>query len=266
MLFGSWAWTGLEMATDMAEETKDAAKVIPRAGISSIVTTFAVGIIFLIATVLAIPGDVDDIVASANPLQAIIEGNTGGAFYKLIAAIIIIAVFVCAMTNQALTARIVFSLARDRRVPFSASLAKVPARTQIPHVSTVLVGVIACVIIVFIDALAAITTACLTGLFLCYILVIWAQLFQRLRGRWTPVWSLGVFSLPVNVLAAVLGTALTINLAWPRGEDVWYNKYSSVLFVLLVVALAGVYYLFAGRDGRRAINKIETASIPGHPS
>ena len=264
MLFGSWAWTGLEMATDMAEETKDAAKVIPRAGISSIVTTFAVGIIFLIATVLAIPGSVDEVVASANPLQAIIEGNTGGAFYKLIAAIIIIAVFVCAMTNQALTARIIFSLARDRRVPFSASLAKVPARTQIPHVSTVLVGVIACVIIVFIDALAAITTACLTGLFLCYILVIWAQLFQRLRGRWTSVWSLGAFSLPVNVLAAVLGTALTINLAWPRGDDVWYNKYSSVLFVLLVVALAGIYYLLAGSEGRRAINKIETANVPAN--
>jgi hypothetical protein len=64
------------------------------------------------------------------------------------------------------------------------------------------------------------------------------------------------------VLAAVLGTALTINLAWPRGDDVWYNKYSSVLFVLLVVALSGIYYMFAGSEGRRAINKIETANVP----
>ncbi|CAN5716673.1 amino acid permease [soil metagenome] len=266
MLFGSWAWTGLEMATDMAEETKDASKVIPRAGISSIITTFAVGIIFLVAVVLAIPGSVDDVVASPNPLQAIIEGNTGATFYKVIAAVIIIAVFVCAMTNQALTARIVFSLARDRRVPFSASLAKVPQRTQIPHISTVFVGVVSCAIIVFIDALAAITTACLTGLFLCYVLVIWAQLFQRICGNWSPSeWSLGVFSLPVNVLAAVLGTALTINLAWPRGDDVWYNKYSSVLFVILVVGLAGIYYLFAGEEGRRAINKVESVNVPTHP-
>jgi amino acid transporter len=263
MLFGSWAWTGLEMATDMAEETKDASKVIPRAGISSIITTFLVGIVFLIAAVLAIPGTVDDIVASANPLQAIIEGNTGAVFYKLIAVVIIVAVFVCAMTNQALTARIIFSLARDRRVPFSSSLAKVPAKTQVPHISTVLVGVIACAIIVFIDALAAITTACLTGLFLCYVLVVWAQLVQRLRGRWTPhQWSLGKFSLPANVLAAVLGTALTLNLAWPRSEDVWYNRYSSVLFVLLVVILAGIYYLCAGDEGRRAIKRIESVPPP----
>lgn len=257
MLFGSWAWTGLEMATDMAEETKDASKVIPRAGISSVVTTFAVGIVFLVAVVLAIPGSVDDVVASANPLQTIIEGNIGTIGYKVIAAVIIVAVFVCAMTNQALTARIVFSLARDRRVPFASSLVKVPARTHVPHISTVLVGVLSCLIIVFIDALAAITTACLTGLFLCYIVVVWAQLIQRLRGRWTPDWSLGRFSLPVNVLAAVLGTALTINLAWPRGDDVWYNRYSSVLFVALIIGLAGIYYLFAGAEGRRAINAIE---------
>lgn len=258
MLFGSWAWTGLEMATDMAEETKDASKVIPRAGISSIVTTFAVGMIFLVVAVLAIPGSVEDVVASANPLQAIIQGNAGAIFYKVIAAVVIIAVFVCAMTNQALTARILFSLARDRRVPFAASLAKVPARSQVPHLSTVLVGVLSSVIIIFIDALAAITTACLTGLFLCYVLVVWAQLIQRLRGQWSPTeWSLGRFSLPVNVLAAVLGTILTINLAWPRGDDVWYNRFSSILFVVIVLVVAGIYYAVAGTDGRRAITTIE---------
>jgi amino acid transporter len=262
MLFGSWAWTGLEMATDMAEETKEPSKVIPRAGISSILTTFAVGIVFLVAAVLAIPGSVDDVVASANPLQSIIEGNTGAVFYKLIAGIIVIAVFVCAMTNQALTARIFFSLARDRRVPFAGSLSRVPQRTQVPHIATILVGVIASVIIVYIDALAAITTACLTGLFVCYLLVVWAQLIQRLRGRWTAQqWSLGRFSLPVNVLAAVLGTALTVNLAWPRGDDVWYNRYSSVLFVLLVAGIAGVYYLCAGAQGRRAINTVDAGSF-----
>jgi amino acid transporter len=259
MLFGSWAWTGLEMATDMAEETKDASKVIPKAGISSIVTTFAVGMVFLVVTVLAIPGNVSDVVASANPLQAIIEGNTGSVAYKVIVGVVIIAVFVCAMTNQALTARIFFSLARDHRVPFAKALSHVPHRTQIPLQSTVVVGVMASVIIVFIDALAAITTACLTGLFLCYILVVWAQLVQRLRGRWSPTeWSLGRLSLPANVLAAVLGTALTINLAWPRGDDVWYNRYSSLLFVALVVVSAVVYYLCVGESGRRAISQVVT--------
>jgi amino acid transporter len=133
--------------------------------------------------------------------------------------------------------------------------------------STMLVGVLSSIIIAFIDALAAITTACLTGLFLCYVLVVWAQLIQRLRGRWSPSeWSLGRLSLPVNLLAAVLGTALTVNLAWPRGDDVWYNRFSSVLFVGIVVVLAAIYYLLAGREGRRAITTIESTPVPAQPS
>jgi hypothetical protein len=95
-------------------------------------------------------------------------------------------------------------------------------------------------------------------LFLCYTLVVWAQLAQRLRGRWAPhQWSLGALSLPVNVLAAVLSTALTVNLAWPRGDDVWYNRYSSVLFTLVVLGLAGLYYVLAGSHGRKLINTID---------
>jgi amino acid transporter len=264
MLFGSWAWTGLEMATDMAEETKDASEVIPKAGLTSLFTTFAVGMIFLIAVVLAIPGNVKDIVASANPLEAIIEGNTSSGFYTVIAGIVVIAVFVCTMTNQALTARIVFSLARDKRVPFSGHMVKVSESTHVPHYSTVLVGVLSCGVIVFIDALAAATTACLTGLFLCYLLVVWGQLIQRLKGRWSPEeWSIGKFSLPVNVLAVVLGAALTINLAWPRGDDVWYNRYSSVCFIGIVVIAAAAYYLVGGPEARKAIDEPSPA-MPAH--
>lgn len=46
MLFGSWPYTGLEMTTDMAEETENASRVIPRAAVSSLSTTFAVGMVF----------------------------------------------------------------------------------------------------------------------------------------------------------------------------------------------------------------------------
>ena len=72
MLFGSWPYTGLEMTTDMAEETKDAPRVIPRAAVTSLITTFAVGMIFLLAAVWAIP-NLADTLAAAVPLQFIIE-------------------------------------------------------------------------------------------------------------------------------------------------------------------------------------------------
>jgi amino acid transporter len=255
LLFGSWPYTGLEMTTDMAEETENASRVIPRAAVTSLVTTFAVGMIFLIIAVLAIP-DIGTTFKSANPLEQIIVANTSTGFYKAILVVVIAAVFVCTMTNQALTGRVLFSLARDGKFPFARFVMHVPHATRVPAVSIAIVGALASVMLLFTNAIAVIAVACLTGLFFCYLMVVWAQLVQRLRGRWHPVaWSLGKLSLPMNLLAAGLGTALTVNIAWPRGTDVWYNRYSGFLFVGISLAVAVVYYLIGGRKAREAIDR-----------
>jgi amino acid transporter len=244
------------MTTDMAEETKDASRVIPRAAITSLSTTFAVGMVLLIAVVLAIPGSIAKTVGSANPLQTIIVGNTSTGFYKVIIAVVCIAVFVCTMTNQALTARALFSLARDAKFPFARQVQHVPSTTRVPAVAITFIGVLACIMLLFTSAIAVIAVACLTGLFVCYLMVIWAQLIQRLRGRWSPThWSLGRWSLLVNFLAVGLGTALTVNIAWPRGTAPWYDRYSGFLFVAGAFAFAGAYYLLGGSAVRQAINK-----------
>lgn len=256
LLFGSWPYTGLEMTTDMAEETKDASRVIPRASITSLTTTFAVGMVFLIAAVIAIPGSIAKTFASTNPLETIIVGNTSTGFYKVITVVVIVAVFVCTMTNQALTARALFSLARDAKFPFARQVQHVPRSTRVPAVSITIVGVLACVMLLFTNAIAVIAVACLTGLFVCYLMVVWAQLIQRLRGRWAPhQWNLGRFSLPVNFLAVGLGTALTVNIAWPRGTAPWYDRYSGFLFVGAAFLAAGAYYVLGGARARAAINR-----------
>lgn len=260
MLFGSWAYTGLEMSADMAEETKEPSRVIPRAAIASISTTFIIGMAFLIAAVLAIP-DLDAIFASANPLQDIIEGNTAPWFYKAAVAVVIVAVFVATVTNQALTARALFALARDRKVPGAGPLTVVPKSTQVPTLAIVVIGVLASVLLMFTGALAVIAVACLTALFTCYMIIVWAQLVARVRGTWTPdQWSLGKLSMPINVLAAVLGTALTINVGWPRGDGLWYERWSGFAFTGLVLGIAVLFYVLGGKRIRAAIS-----APPGAP-
>ncbi len=254
MLFGAWAYTGLEMTTDMAEETHEAHKVIPKAAVTSLVTTFAIGMLFLIAAVLAIP-NVHAVFTSENPLQAIIEGNTSEAFYKVALVVVVIAVFVATVTNQALTARALFALARDRKFPAASTVMIVPASTRVPAVAITLTGVLAAAILLFTNAIGVIAVACLTSLFACYMLVIWGQLYARIRGTWSPThWSVGKLSLPVNILAAGLGTALTINIAWPRGEAIWYERWSGWVFTGAALLCALVYYLVGGRKARRAID------------
>ena len=82
-------------------------------------------------------------------------------------------------------------------------------------------------IILNTDGIAIIAVACLSALFFAYQMVVWPAAYLRLTGRWKPSgWSLGRWATPVYLGAMILGTGLLINIAWPRGEDVWYNKWS----------------------------------------
>lgn len=255
MLFGSWPYTGLEMTTDMAEETKDAPRVIPRAAVTSLTTTFAVGMVFLLAAVWAIP-NLEDTLAAAVPLQFIIETTLSATIYKVFLVFVIVAVFVCTIANQALTSRIIFSLCRDGKFPFARALQRVPTSTRTPVAATVLVAVLSGVIILNTDGIAIIAVACLSALFFAYQMVVWPAAYLRLTGRWKPSgWSLGRWATPVYLGAMILGTGLLINIAWPRGEDVWYNKWSGVVFIAGSLLVAAIYYLISGRASRERIDK-----------
>jgi amino acid transporter len=167
---------------------------------------------------------------------------------------VIVAVFVCTIANQALTSRIIFSLARDEKFPFSKTLQRVPDSTRVPAVATVLVAVLSGIVIANTDGIAIIAVACLSALFLAYQMVVWPAAYLRLTGRWRPVnWSLGRAAPAVYIGAVVLGTGLLVNIAWPRGEDVWYNKYSAFVFVGATFAATLLYYLLSGRKSREAI-------------
>jgi amino acid transporter len=254
MLFGSWPYTGLEMTTDMAEETHEAPRVIPRAAVTSLVTTFAVGMLFLLAAVWAIP-DIAGAFGAAVPLQFIIEGTLSTTIYKIFLVFVIVAVFVCTIANQALTSRIIFSLARDGKFPFARLLQTVPESTRVPVYSILLVAVLSGIVITQTDAIAVIAVACLSALFLAYQMVVWPAAYKRLTGRWRPVnWSLGRWAPAVYIGAMGLGTALLVNIAWPRGHDVWYNKWSGVVFIVGTLIVTALYYLVSGRRSRETID------------
>ena len=56
--------------------------------------------------------------------------------------IVAIAVLVCTLAIQTATTRMIFSMARDRVLPFSAALSKVNRRTGAPILPAVVVGVL----------------------------------------------------------------------------------------------------------------------------
>jgi amino acid transporter len=157
-----------------------------------------------------------------------------------------------------------FSMARDGVLPFSARLAKVSPRTGMPSATALVVGVGAAALcllnLLSPDAFLAIGTTCIAMLYLAYAMVTGPLLLRRLRGglptpeglpatdeSGRPLFSLGRWGIPVNALALAYGLVMTVNLAWPRAAVYdpagghWYFQWFTVLFLLVTVGAGALY-------------------------
>jgi amino acid transporter len=177
---------------------------------------------------------------------------------KLLLLDVAIAIFVCALAIQTSATRMMFSMARDRVLPFSTRLAKVSGRTGTPVAPTLVSGVIAAALLaVNIGNPAlflALTSVCIMLMYIAYLMVTVPMLVQRLRrnlpaggedetGR--PLFEMGGWGLLVNVVAVLYGLGMAVNLGWPRSEVFdpqgghWYLQWVGPI-ALGVTAVAGL--------------------------
>ena len=117
---------GFDTAGTFGEETVDAGRQAPRGVLSSILISGAVGLVFFLAVLLAIPNvqdTIDEGLAGGFPIATIITssltaelfaGITVGEIYLLV---ILASVFVCTLAIQGAATRMMFSMSRDRHLP-----------------------------------------------------------------------------------------------------------------------------------------------------
>ncbi|HEV7829647.1 MAG TPA: amino acid permease, partial [Pseudonocardiaceae bacterium] len=159
--------------------------------------------------------------------------------------------------------RVMFSMARDGRLPGARLLARVSPHTGTPIITGIAVGVLAIAVLLINlgnpAAFAAVTSTSVVIVYLAYLLVtvpaLGARLDRRLPSKQSGGFSLGRWGLPVNLFAVVYGAAMMVNIAWPRqavydpAGTSWALQYLAVLFVAgLVVVGAVVHRLLRGRS------------------
>src|SRR5436190_1500403 len=130
---------GFESAGDIAEETKDASRQIPRAMRAALIWGGVASLFLTAALLLAMP--------SHNPVAATVKG--GGVPFILgqlsegmqdfLLGLIIFAFFSCGTSIQGAGSRLAFSFARDGALPKSRWVARVHPRFKTP-VNALLVG------------------------------------------------------------------------------------------------------------------------------
>jgi amino acid transporter len=194
-----------------------------------------------------------------DPVTTAVASGFGSWSEKPFAAIVLVAFLACGMSAQSLTARTVFSLARDGVLPGSRPLRVVDAR-HVPIGAVVLTTVVACLGLLLglnSAAVGSLITFGTAAIYMTFFLIALAALLARTRGRWVPGGhvQLGRRGLVFNVLAVGWLAFETVNIAWPRrslappgAPD--YQVWAAPLF-LAAVGVLGFAYLFAARPHRR---------------
>ncbi|MFT4125421.1 MAG: amino acid permease [Gordonia sp. (in: high G+C Gram-positive bacteria)] len=229
-LMAAYVMVGFGSAGELAEETHNPRRVAPRTIRLALTVSALGGGVMLLAALMAAP-TLDDQLA-AGGLPYVLDAVLGGFWGKVLLCDVAVAVFICTLAIQTACSRLMFSMARDGRLPFSSALAHVNKRTGTPIAPSILIGVL-CIAILLVNVgnsaiFATLASVCIILIYLAYLAVTGPMLYQRLKGwphggptvdaEGTKLFSLGKWGVVVNSLAVIYGALMVINLAWPRAE------------------------------------------------
>jgi amino acid transporter len=243
LLLGAWCLTGFEAAADLAEETRSPRKHVPRAVISSQASAALAGFLILMLLVLS----VDDIAKAqnqSNSLIYILENAIGQRGTAMMGIVVILSIYACAVASMATATRLLYSLSRDRVLPFSHFLSRVNKRRQTPQVATLTVWFLSCVAILTFRRIEIITSVGTVAAYLGYSGIMLGTLITAKDKMMVKGFSLGKFKTPVRGAALIWTLLIVAALTLPEtevpGMDIKHLPALSAL--VAIVAGTGLYF------------------------
>jgi amino acid transporter len=249
---GLFCCYGFEACADVAEETPDPGRRIPKAMRMTIYIGVVASVFVCAALITSLP-DLGDAVSGKepNPLPVLLKTAFGPIGSKLVIAVVMVSFLSCVLSLQAAVSRLLFAYARDRMIVASGPLTRLSSH-HVPWIALLVAGFIPSVIIllgIFMqDAIQTIINAAVAGIYLAFQMVVASALFARSRG-WRPAgqFTLGAWGLPVNIVALVYGVGALLNIVWPRTPDQpWYLDYGMLVTIGAIFA-TGFVYMAIGR-------------------
>lgn len=279
-LVSAYVMYGFDTAGTLAEETNDPRKHAPPAIIRAIAAAAIIGGLVILLGILSNKNLADKNIGLLGLPYVIKQafGNTTGNVFLADAGL---AIFVCCLAVQAATIRMLFSMARDNRLPFGSQVARVSGRRKVPIVPALVTGILTLALLAINvsnqSAFYVLTSIAIIMFYLAYLGVTVPMLIRRLNGTWPkkdwgPYFSLGRWGMLVNVLAVVYGALVAINIAWPRnsiynivGKPHWYWQWGSELFIGAVVIIGSLYYFLVQAKKPPEVLAEHRADVPDLP-
>jgi urea carboxylase system permease len=263
-VMAAYVMVGFDSAGELAEETHAPRRTTPRTIVRALVTSGIGGALLIVAALMSARSLTDGNLATGG-LAWVLTDRLGGVIGRLLLCCVAVAVFACTLAVQTSGARMMYSMAREKALPFHAALAKVSPRTGTPVTASIVVGVLAAAaLLVNIHQYAiflALSSLCIAMLYLAYLGVTVPMLVARLRGMTpsgldedgNPQFSLGRWGILVNAVAVVFQTGMAINLLWPRSAiydltgHTWWLRWSALLFIGGSLLVGTGYFVYKHR-------------------
>lgn len=212
--------SGWDASADLAEETRDPRRSIPRA-MRRAVLAGGIGGFFLFAVyAMAIRGSVKTLVnGTQNPLIAVFESHFGSGAGYVIVVIAGFAMFSALLANIAAAGRVAYALGRDNMLPVSRTWSHVSDTTHTPVYSLIAVGVFAEIANLASAGIVNRIIAAVSVVFAAiYMLVMVGVLYAHRNGRIPEAepgyFSMGRWLVPGTIVALcyAIGVALMMTL------------------------------------------------------
>ena len=266
-LMAAYVMYGFDSAAELSEETAAPRRVVPSAILRALLVSFVGGGFMIVAALMAAPSLTDGQLSTGG-IAYVITSQLNSALGRALLAVVAISIVSACLAIQNSASRVMFSMARDGRLPGGRLLAKVSPQTGTPILTGIAVGALAIgVLLINLGnpaAFAAVTSTSVVIVYLAYLLVTVPALGARLGRRLPPKqpggFSLGRWGLGVNLFAVAYGVAMMVNIAWPRqavydpAGTSWVLQYLALLFVAaLVVVGAAVHRVLRGAPAQAAV-------------
>jgi urea carboxylase system permease len=284
-LMASYVMVGFDSAGELSEETRAPRRVTPRTIIRALAVSGVGGALLLISALMAAPSLTDGSLATVG-LPYVLTSVMGSVAGRIMLVDVTIAICVCTLACQTSGSRMMYSMARQRALPFHRALSRVSPRTGTPIVTSVVVGGSAALALAVNLGQSAVFTAlsslCIAMLYIAYLGVTGPLLLARFKAargvpsaatadgtdeHGKPLFTLGAWAIPVNALAVLYQVVAIVNLAWPRASvydltgHTWWLRWSAVLFIALTVAIGALVHRRL-RAGASAVEATGLSPVP----
>ena len=248
-----FCYYGFEACGDVAEETPNASRMIPRAMRMTIYVGGAASMWVCLALILSVP-DMQAVISGkdTDPVSTVLRTAMGEWGFRAVIAVVLVSFMSCMISMQAAASRLLFAYARDEMIAGSRTLSRLSPHTHVPVASLLVAGIVPAAIALcglwLTNAVATIVSFAAAGIYIAFQMLVLGALMARFNG-WKPAgpFTLGRWGLCINILALLYGISAIIDMVWPRSpNDPWYSNYGMIVTAAGIIVL-GLIYMVAGR-------------------